>query len=114
VASNTGSATAPVPRAFTGSTNQFARAGSAADKARAEEYEAGPNAGFADQVRKGFSSIVPADADVSAVADGIVKVVDAPVGKRRFRVHIDQTQDGVEVANKGITSVCCRHWSGLE
>jgi hypothetical protein len=27
-----------------------------------------------------------------------VKVVDAPFGKRPFRVHIDPTQDGAEVA----------------
>ena len=88
-----------VPGAFTGGTNHFAHAGSPADKARAAEYEAGPYAGFADQVLKGFSSIVPADADVSAVADAIVKVVDAPFGKRPFRVHIDPTQDGAEVVN---------------
>ena len=88
-----------VPGAFTGGTNHFAHAGSPADKARAAEYEAGPYAGFADQVLKGFASIVPADADVSAVADAIVKVVDAPFGKRPFRVHIDPTQDGAEVVN---------------
>jgi NAD(P)-dependent dehydrogenase (short-subunit alcohol dehydrogenase family) len=88
-----------VPGAFTGGTNHFAHAGSPADKARAAEYEAGPYAGFEDQVLKGFASIVPADADVSAVADAIVKVVDAPFGKRPFRVHIDPTQDGAEVVN---------------
>jgi NAD(P)-dependent dehydrogenase (short-subunit alcohol dehydrogenase family) len=88
-----------VPGAFTGGTNHFAHAGSPADKARAAEYEAGPYVGFADQVLKGFSSIVPADADVSSVADAIVKVVDAPFGKRPFRVHIDPTQDGAEIVN---------------
>jgi len=88
-----------VPGAFTGGTNHFAHAGSPDDKARAAEYEAGPYAGFADQVLKGFTSIVPPDADVSAVADAIVKVVDAPFGKRPFRVHIDPTQDGAEVVN---------------
>jgi len=88
-----------VPGAFTGGTNHFAHAGSPDDKARAAEYDAGPYAGFADQVLKGFSSIVPAEADVSAVADAIVKVVDAPFGKRPFRVHIDPTQDGAEVVN---------------
>jgi NAD(P)-dependent dehydrogenase (short-subunit alcohol dehydrogenase family) len=88
-----------VPGAFTGGTHHFANAGSPADKARAAEYEAGPYAGFADQVRKGFASIVPPDADVSAVADAIVKVVDTPFGKRPFRVHIDPTQDGAEVVN---------------
>jgi NAD(P)-dependent dehydrogenase (short-subunit alcohol dehydrogenase family) len=88
-----------VPGAFTGGTNHFAHAGSPADKARAAEYEAGPYKGFADDVLKGFSSIVPPDADVSAVAEAIVKVVDTPFGKRPFRVHVDPTQDGAEVVN---------------
>lgn len=88
-----------VPGAFTGGTNHFAHAGSPDDKARAAEYEAGPYAGFADQVLKGFAGIVPPDADVSAVAEAIVHVVDAPFGKRPFRVHIDPTQDGAEVVN---------------
>jgi NAD(P)-dependent dehydrogenase (short-subunit alcohol dehydrogenase family) len=52
-----------VPGAFTGGTNHFAHAGSPADQARAAEYEAGPYAGFANDVLKGFSSIVPADAE---------------------------------------------------
>src|SRR5882757_1676952 len=88
-----------VPGAFTGGTNHFAHAGSPADQARAAEYEAGPYAGFANDVLKGFSSIVPPDADVSAVADAIVKVVDAPFGRRPFRVHVDPSQDGAEVVN---------------
>ena len=88
-----------VPGAFTGGTNHFAHAGSPADKARAAEYEAGPYAGFADEVRKGFASIVPADADVSAVAEAIVRVVETPFGRRPFRVHVDPTQDGAEVVN---------------
>ena len=88
-----------VPGAFTAGTNHFAHAGSPADKGRVAEYEAGPYAGFADQVREGFASIVPADADVAEVADAIVKVVDTPFGKRPFRVHIDPTQDGAEVVN---------------
>jgi NAD(P)-dependent dehydrogenase (short-subunit alcohol dehydrogenase family) len=93
-----------VPGAFTGGTNHFAHAGSPADKARAAEYEAGPYKGFADQVLKGFAAIVPPDADVSAVAEAIVKVVDTPFGKRPFRTHIDPTQDGAEVVN----AVCDR------
>jgi NAD(P)-dependent dehydrogenase (short-subunit alcohol dehydrogenase family) len=88
-----------VPGAFTGGTNHFAHAGSPADKAWAAEYEAGPYAGFADEVRKGFASIVPADADVSAVAEAIVRVVETPFGRRPFRVHVDPTQDGAEVVN---------------
>ena len=88
-----------VPGAFTGGTNHFAHAGSPADKARAAEYEAGPYKGFSEQVLKGFAAIMPRDADVSAVAEAIVKVVDAPFGKRPFRTHVDPTQDGAEVVN---------------
>src|SRR2546422_1331807 len=88
-----------VPGAFTGGTNHFAHAGSPADKARVAEYEAGPYKGFADDVLKGFSSIVPPDANVEGAADAIVKIVDAPFGKRPFRVHYDPTQDGAEVVN---------------
>jgi NAD(P)-dependent dehydrogenase (short-subunit alcohol dehydrogenase family) len=88
-----------VPGAFTGGTNHFAHAGTPGDKARAAEYEAGPYTGFADQVLKGFASIVPPDADVSEVADAIVEVVNAPFGKRPFRVHIDPTEDGAAIVN---------------
>ncbi|MBR0797758.1 SDR family oxidoreductase [Bradyrhizobium jicamae] len=87
-----------VPGAFTGGTNHFAHSGRPADHARVAEYEAGPYAGFGEQIMTAFSAIVPADADASSVAEAIVEVVDAPFGKRPFRVHIDPTQDGAEVA----------------
>jgi NAD(P)-dependent dehydrogenase (short-subunit alcohol dehydrogenase family) len=87
-----------VPGAFTGGTNHFAHSGSPADKARAAEYEAGPYAGFGDQIMKAFAAIVPPEADASLVADAIVKVVDTPFGQRPFRVHVDPTQDGAEIA----------------
>jgi NAD(P)-dependent dehydrogenase (short-subunit alcohol dehydrogenase family) len=88
-----------VPGAFTGGTNHFANASSPADKERVAKYEAGPYKGFADDIMKGFASIVPPEADVSAVAEAIVKVVDTAFGKRPFRVHVDPTQDGAEVVN---------------
>ena len=88
-----------VPGAYTGGTNHFANSGRPEDQARVAEYEAGPYKGFADQVMKGLASIAPPDADVSAVAAAIVKVVDSPFGKRPFRVHIDPTEDGAEVVN---------------
>jgi NAD(P)-dependent dehydrogenase (short-subunit alcohol dehydrogenase family) len=87
-----------VPGAFTSGTNHFAHSGRPQDSARAAEYEAGPYKGIADEIQKAFSAIVPPDADVSEVADAIVKVVDAPFGKRPFRVHIDPSQDGAEIA----------------
>jgi NAD(P)-dependent dehydrogenase (short-subunit alcohol dehydrogenase family) len=89
-----------VPGAFTGGTNHFAHSGRPADKARVAEYEAGPYAGFGEEVQKAFATIVPPDADPSAVADAIVRVVNTPFGKRPFRVHIDPTEDG---ANVGFT-----------
>jgi NAD(P)-dependent dehydrogenase (short-subunit alcohol dehydrogenase family) len=86
-----------VPGAFTSGTNHFAHSGKPADEARVAEYEAGPYAGFGEEVQKAFAEIVPPDADASAVADAIVRVVDAPFGMRPFRVHIDPTEDGADV-----------------
>ncbi|MBC9031209.1 SDR family oxidoreductase [Sphingomonas sp. JC676] len=86
-----------VPGAFTKGTNHFAHSGRPADAARLAEYEAGPYAGFGEQVQKAFAEIVPEDADVAGVADAIVEIVDMPFGKRPFRVHYDPTQDGADV-----------------
>ena len=88
-----------VPGAFTKGTNHFAHSGSPADKARAAEYHEGPYAGLPEQALKGLASLEPADADASSVADAIVSVVDAPFGKRPFRVHIDPSEDGCEIVN---------------
>ena len=87
-----------VPGAFTGGTNHFAHSGRPADGTRVAEYESGPYAGFGEQIQTAFASIVPPDADASAVARVIVEVVDTPFGKRPFRVHIDPSQDGADVA----------------
>jgi NAD(P)-dependent dehydrogenase (short-subunit alcohol dehydrogenase family) len=87
-----------VPGAFTGGTNHFAHSGTPADKQRVAEYEAGPYKGYEKKIQEAFATIVPPDADAGAVADAIVKVVDAPFGKRPFRVHIDPTQDGADMA----------------
>jgi NAD(P)-dependent dehydrogenase (short-subunit alcohol dehydrogenase family) len=87
-----------VPGAYTRGTNHFAHSGKPADQARAAEYEAGPYAGLGEQIQEAFGKIVPDDADPGEVADAIVKVVDAPFGKRPFRVHIDPSQDGAAVA----------------
>src|SRR5882724_8848503 len=87
-----------VPGAFTGGTNHFAHSGRPADTARVAEYEAGPNKGLGEQIQKAFAAIVPPDANASTVADAIVDVVNMPFGKRPFRVHVDPTQDGADVA----------------
>ncbi|KRA64738.1 oxidoreductase [Caulobacter sp. Root655] len=88
-----------VPGAFTKGTNHFAHSGKPADAARAAEYETGPYAGVAEQALGGLAALEPADADVADVARAMVAVVDAPFGKRPFRVHIDPSQDGAEVVN---------------
>lgn len=88
-----------VPGAFTSGTNHFKNAGSPNDKARAAEYDSGVYKGLSDQIQRGLATIEPPDADVAAVADAIVKVVDMPFGKRPFRIHIDPAQDGCEVVN---------------
>ena len=86
-----------VPGAFTKGTNHFAHAGSPADAERLAEYETGPYAGFGEQVQKAFAAIVPEDADAGGVATRIVDLVDAPRGKRPFRVHYDPAGDGADV-----------------
>jgi len=88
-----------VPGAFTKGTNHFAHSGAPADQSRVVQYEQGPYAGVADTALKGLASLEPADADPEDVARAIVDVVDAPFGKRPFRVHIDPSQDGAEIVN---------------
>jgi NAD(P)-dependent dehydrogenase (short-subunit alcohol dehydrogenase family) len=94
-----------VPGAFTRGTNHFVHAGAPADKARAAEYDEGPYAGLAERALKGLASLEPPDADVGAVAEAIVRVVDLPLGKRPFRIHIDPSQDGCEIVNGVADSV---------
>ncbi|AXK79463.1 SDR family NAD(P)-dependent oxidoreductase [Pseudolabrys taiwanensis] len=88
-----------VPGAFTKGTNHFAHAGKPADEARADIYATGPTADIPEIALQGLAALEPADADVGAVADAIVKVVDTPFGKRPFRVHIDPSNDGAEIVN---------------
>jgi len=87
-----------VPGAFTKGTNHFANAGHPADADRVAQYEAGPYAHFGEKIREAFGRIVPEDADVGAVAEAIVAVVDKPFGERPFRVHVDPSDDGASVA----------------
>ena len=88
-----------VPGAFTKGTNHFLQAGKPADQARADEYAKGPTADLAAIALKGLAALEPADADPAAVAQAIVRVVDAPFGKRPYRVHIDPSQDGAEIVH---------------
>jgi NAD(P)-dependent dehydrogenase (short-subunit alcohol dehydrogenase family) len=88
-----------VPGAFTSGTNHFVHAGKPKDEKTLAAYETGPNATLGKEIMDGFARTAPPDADVSAVAEAVVHVVDLPFGKRPFRVHIDPANDGAEVVN---------------
>jgi hypothetical protein len=88
-----------VPGAFTSGTNHFVHAGKPEDEKTLAAYEAGPNATLGKEIMDGLARNSPPDADVSAVAEAVVRVVDLPLGKRPFRVHIDPANDGAEIVN---------------
>ncbi len=73
-----------VPGAFTKGTNHFANASAPKDEDPVAEYENGPFQGFSDQVKKAFASIVPEDADVAAVAEAMVAIVNARAASDPF------------------------------
>lgn len=88
-----------VPGAFTGGTNHFTHAGKPDDKRVVAEYLEGPYADVSAKTLDGLKSLEPDDADPSAVARGIVTIVNSPFGKRPFRVHVDPSQDGSEIVS---------------
>lgn len=87
-----------VPGAFTHGTNHFANGGHPADQEIVAAYDE-RYPGLMEQVGRRLAELEPPDADVAAVADAIVAVVDAPAGKRPFRVHVDPADDGAAVVN---------------
>lgn len=87
-----------VPGAFTSGTNHFAHAGTPADAERAAAYDARYKA-LMDDVNERLAGLIPPDADVSEVADAVVRVVELPSGERPFRVHVDPSRDGSEVVS---------------
>jgi NAD(P)-dependent dehydrogenase (short-subunit alcohol dehydrogenase family) len=87
-----------VAGAFKGGTDPFARAGVPVDPARIADYGRGPTAGLDQEIRIAFARIVPHDADAGTVAGAIAGIVDMPFGERPFRVHIDPSDDGANVA----------------
>jgi NAD(P)-dependent dehydrogenase (short-subunit alcohol dehydrogenase family) len=87
-----------VPGSFTSGTNHFAHSGHPDDERVADEYEAlYPD--LIAQVGQRLAELAPPDADVGAVAEVIVEVVNMEHGTRPFRVHIDPADDGAEVVN---------------
>jgi NAD(P)-dependent dehydrogenase (short-subunit alcohol dehydrogenase family) len=87
-----------VPGAFTEGTNHFVNSGHPADVATAAAYDA-LYPGLMEQVGERLAALAPPDADVAAVADAIVGIVDLPDGSRPFRRHIDPADDGAEVVS---------------
>lgn len=88
-----------VPGAFTKGTNHFLHAATPADKERHAAYDNGANHGLAEEALKNLAACEPADADPQTVATAVVDVVNAPYGRRPFRVHIDPADDGCAVVN---------------
>lgn len=88
-----------VPGSFTSGTNHFITGGHPAERNVVPAYEE-RYAGLMDQVARRLADLAPADADVSQVADAIVAVVDAPYGRRPFRVHVDPANDGSEEVSR--------------
>lgn len=88
-----------VPGSFTSGTNHFVTGGHPAEQTVVPAYEE-RYAGLMDQVAQRLADLAPADADVTQVADAIVEVVDAPYGKRPFRVHVDPANDGSEEVSR--------------
>ena len=86
---------APSPRAPTTSLTQASRPTRRASR----NTKQAPMPGIAEKALKGLAALEPADADPAEVAREIVRVVDAPFGKRPFRAHVDPSQDGAEIVN---------------
>ena len=53
---------------------------------------------FAERMKDALAAAVPEDADPAAVATAVVDVVNAPFGKRPFRVVIDPASDGAAIS----------------
>lgn len=84
-----------MPGIFTKGTNHFASSGKPAGKNVVKEYLGdGPYRGYDDKYMQGSASLAPKDEDPEDVAGATVDVVNAPFGKRPFRVHVEPSKDG--------------------
>ena len=87
-----------VPGAYPSGTNHFAHAGRPEDTEREAAY-ADAYATLRKEMLAGLTAAFPAGRTADEVAAEIVRVVDAPAGRRPFRVHVDPSHDGSEVAS---------------
>lgn len=86
-----------VPGAFTTGTNHFANAGAPDDRDVAREYDTAYPEGFLDNMKEALAGMVPDDADPEAVGRAVIDIVEAPVGRRPLRLHVDPSSDGAAV-----------------
>ncbi len=86
-----------VPGVFTKGTEHFAHGMTPGDPEVAREYEEGPLAGVSDTLLAGVGRMEPPDSDPQWVADAMVNIVEAALGHRPFRVHVDPADDGSAV-----------------
>ncbi len=87
----------------------FAHAGHPGDTRTAEVYDT-HYAGLMDQVSERLADLSPDDADPQLVAEAIIRAVDAPQGRRPYRVHIDPADDGAALVlalGDGIRRTSC-------
>jgi NAD(P)-dependent dehydrogenase (short-subunit alcohol dehydrogenase family) len=87
-----------VPGAYTKGTNHFAHSGTPADTARADDYAASWEPGFADRMLKALAATDPEDSDPSEIGREVARIVQLPKGKRPFRTTIDPASDGAIVS----------------
>ena len=85
-------------RAIVTGTSHFANAGAPADAERVAKIGRAWPYGFADRMHDALAATVPADADSAEVARAVVAIVDAPRGRRPFRVVVDPASDGAAVS----------------
>ncbi|WP_375404533.1 SDR family oxidoreductase [uncultured Sphingomonas sp.] len=85
-----------VPGAFTGGTNHFQHAMQPSDAAVASAYRDGPTGDLEAKVMAAVEAFEPDDADPTEVGRAILRIVDAPRGRRPFRVTVDPSEDGSE------------------
>jgi NAD(P)-dependent dehydrogenase (short-subunit alcohol dehydrogenase family) len=84
-----------VPGPFARGTDLFAKSVRPAQTDRLSAYdERYPM--MSELVGRRLAELTPEDADVSEVADAVVRIVDTPHGERPFRVHVDPVGDGSE------------------
>lgn len=84
-----------VPGAFTKGTSHFTHSVRPSDAAVETEYES-RYGDFSEEIGQKLAAMAPDDADVSLVAEEVVRIVNLPVGQRPYRVHIDPADDGSE------------------